>query len=325
MLRITCTAFGPPEDLVLEEVPEPEPGPGQVAVRVEAAGVNYVDALIASGGYQIRPPLPYTPGSEFVGVVVAHGEGVTTPAVGTRVLSTGLSGGMAEVAVVPAALTWTVPDGLDPAVAATIAQSYCTMRFAFTRRDPLTPGEWVLVLGAGGGLGLAAVDLARAAGARVVAAASSADKLAAAVAAGAEATIDYSSGDLKTLARDLTGGGADVVVDPVGGDYSEAAFRSLRWGGRHLVLGFANGAIPRLPLNLALLNNRSVIGVDWGAWMARSRDEQRALLAEVLTLAASGALRPVRPTVRPLAEAPAVLRAFLERSVSGKVALAPHR
>jgi NADPH2:quinone reductase len=181
----------------------------------------------------------------------------------------------------------------------------------------------VLVLGAGGGLGLAAVDLARAAGARVVAAASSADKLAAAVAAGAEATIDYATEDLKAAARERTGGGPDVVVDPVGGDYSQAAFRSLRWGGRHLVLGFANGAIPRLPLNLALLNNRTVVGVDWGAWMGRHRDEQRALLAEVLELAAAGVLRPAPPLCRPLADAPAVLRDLLERRVAGKVALVP--
>lgn len=323
MHRVVCRAFGPPEELVLETVDEPVPGPGQVCVDVTAAGVNFVDALIVAGGYQIKPPLPFTPGTELAGVVSAVGDGVEVPAVGDRVLVTGLFGGFAEQVCVPAAHAVRLPAGIDDAVAATFAQSHCTVGFALTRRDTVHPGETVLVLGAGGGVGLAGVALAKALGARVVAAASSPEKLAAARSAGADEVIDYGREDLKTRVRELTDGGADVVLDPVGGALAEAALRSTRWFGRFHVIGFAAGEIPRMPLNLALLNNRTIIGIDWGAWSIRNPGANRELLGELLVMAADGRLVPPAPRVAPLADAGPVLREFLERRVVGKVALVP--
>ena len=323
MERITCTEWGPPEGLVLETVDDPEPGPGQVAIAVEAAGVNFVDALFVAGTYQIKVPPPFTPGSEVAGTVAAVGDGVDDLAVGDRVLSSVGLGAYASRAVVSAASVARVPDALSTAAAAALIQSYCTAWFALTRRIALQPGERVLVLGAGGGVGLAAIDVARSLGAEVIAAASGADKLADATAMGATATIAYDDEDLKARARELAGGRLDVVVDPVGGDRTEPALRALGPGGRLLVIGFAAGDIPFLPANQVLLHNRTVAGVDWGAWAMGHVDEQTALLAEVLDAVADRRLHPVEPTVRPLADAGAVLRDLLERRLKGKVVLAP--
>ncbi|QXC60373.1 zinc-binding dehydrogenase [Aquihabitans sp. G128] len=264
MRRIVCQQWGPPEDLELVEEPDPTPGPGQVVVDVAAAGVNFVDALFVGGTYQIKVPPPFTPGSELAGTVAALGEGVEGLAVGDRVLSSLGLGAWTTHAVVPAAAVTPVPDGLDLATAAALVQSYCTMWFALTRRTTVAAGETVLVLGAAGGVGLAAIDVARSLGARVIAAASSPEKLADATAMGAEATIAYETEDLKVRARELSAGGVDVVVDPVGGPHTDAALRALGVGGRLLVIGFAAGGIPSLPANQVLLNNRSVVGVDWG-------------------------------------------------------------
>ena len=323
MRRVVCTEWGDPEGLSVEEAPDPEPGPGQVLVEVAAAGVNFVDALFVAGTYQIKVPPPFTPGSELAGTVTAVGDGVTSVAVGDRVLSSLGLGAFASHAVVGESSVVKVPDNLSDAAAAVLTQSYCTAWFALTRRVTITPGETVLVLGAGGGVGMAAVDVASALGANVIAAASTPEKLAQATALGAGATIAYEDEDLKARARELSGGGVDVVVDPVGGNHTEAALRATAMDGRLLVIGFAAGDIPSLRTNLVLLNNRALIGVEWGAWAMRNPEGQNDLMREVLDRVADGSLHPPSPTERPLADAGAVLRDLLERRLTGKVALIP--
>ena len=323
MRKIVCHQFGPPASLLLDDVEAPVPGPGDVVLDVHAAGVNYVDALLVSGRYQLKPPLPFTPGSDVAGSVAAVGEGVDGWAVGDHAVAMAGLGGFAERLVLPASMLFRVPSNLDLARAAACIQSYATMLFAYTRRTTLERGQTVLVLGAGGGVGLAAIDLAVALGARVIAAASSDAKLAAARAAGASAAIAYESEDLKAQARTLSGGGVDVVVDPVGGRHAAPALRSLAAGGRYLVIGFAGGDIPSLPLNQVLLSNRSVIGVDWGAWSFREPLANRALIREVFELIAAGRLQPPVPATHPLAEAGRVLTDMLERRVTGKAILLP--
>jgi NADPH2:quinone reductase len=320
---VVCKELGPLEDLVVEERPDLEAGPGQVVVDVRAAGVNYVDGLIAQGRYQMRPPTPFVPGGEIAGVVRAVGEGVSDVGVGERVLAMTGFGGFADQVVLPAPAVVAIPETLSFGQAATFVQSYSTAWFTLARRAELAEGEWVLVLGAGGGVGLAAVDVAVALGAHVIAAASTEEKLRAALAMGAEASIDYEREDLKDRAREIAGGGVDVVVDPVGGRHSEPALRATRRFGRFCVVGFASGPIASVPLNQVLLNNRTVIGVDWGAWAFSSGSGQRELLGELLTMAGQGRLHPTRPTERPLVDAAAVMTSLLDRSVTGKVVLVP--
>jgi NADPH2:quinone reductase len=323
MQRVVCTQWGPPEDLQLIEEPDPTPGPGQAVVEVAAAGVNFVDALFVAGTYQIKVPPPFTPGSELAGTVTAVGEGVAGLAVGDRVLSSIGLGAYASQVVVSARSLAIVPASLDLARAAALAQSYCTAWFSLTRRTSVAAGERVLVLGAGGGVGLAAIDVARHLGTEVIAAASSPDKLAAAMAAGATATIAYEDEDLKARARELSGGGVDVVIDPVGGPHTEPALRALGLFGRLVVIGFAAGSIASVPTNQVLLKNRSVVGVDWGAWAMAHPAEQATLLTEVLEAVAAGHLHPVAPRERPLADAGATLRDLLERRLQGKTVLVP--
>jgi NADPH2:quinone reductase len=320
---VVCQEFAPLDQLRLQERPDPEPGAGQVVLAVRAAGVNYVDGLFVQGRYQIKPPLPFTPGGEVAGDIVALGAGVEGLVVGQRVLALPWLGGFASHVAVPAAAVVSIPEALTYGQAAALVQSYGTMLFSFTRRTQVAPGEWVLVLGAGGGIGLAAIDVARHLGARVIAAASSEEKLAAARRAGAEATIAYETEDLKDRAREISGGGVDVVVDPVGDRFAEPALRALRWMGRYLVIGFAGGDIPRLPANQVLLNNRSVLGVDWGAWTMRDPDGNRALLAELMELVGSGALTPVEPIEYPLDDVVRALTDLQDRKVAGKVVLVP--
>ena len=316
MRRVVCRAFGPLSDLVVESAPDLVAGPGQVVVDVAAAGANFVDGLMVQGGYQLKPQLPFTPGMEVAGTVAGTGE---------RVLAVCWFGGYASQVCVPASAVVPVPDGVTMGQAATVVQSYATMLFSLTRRTTVAPGEWVAVLGAGGGVGLAAIDVARALGCRVVACASSASKLAAAVAAGAEATVAYEDAgvDLKAAIREATGGGADVVVDPVGGAKAEAALRALRWGGRYIVLGFASGSIPSLPANQVLLNNRTVVGVDWGAWTFRDAAGNQALIAELVSMVAEGRLRPVEPVSYRLEQVIDCLTDLQERRVTGKAVLVP--
>jgi NADPH2:quinone reductase len=232
-------------------------------------------------------------------------------------------GGFASQAAVPAASVVPIPANLDFGQAAALIQSYSTALFTLTRRTTVAPDEWVLVLGAGGGIGLACIDVAVSLGAHVIAAASSPDKLDAAEAMGAEATIAYEEEDLKTRARELSGGGVDVVVDSVGGRHSEPALRATRWSGRFCVVGFASGTIPSLPLNQVLLNNRTVVGVDWGAWTFRNYEGYRALLGELMEMVEADRLHPAVPAERPLVDAPKVMEDLIERRVTGKVVLVP--
>ena len=296
-----CRELGPPSVLRVEERPEPEPGPGDVAIEVEAAGVNFVDGLFVAGEYQIKPALPFVPGSEVAGRVALLGDGVDHVAVGQRVLASVGLGGYASRVVVPATSAVALPDALDMARAATFTQSYSTSLFALRERARARPGERVLVLGAGGGIGLAAIGVARALGCRVLAVASSEAKRAAASAAGAEAVVDPVAERLKETARAWAGGsGVDVVIDPIGGPSAEPSLRALGDEGRYLVVGFASGVIPSVPLNQVLLRNRCVIGVDWGIWAMRHPVEQRGLLDALLAMVSDGTIDPVHPAVYPL-------------------------
>lgn len=320
MRSVVCEELG---SVVLCEMKPIEPGPGQVVIDVEAAGVNYVDGLMVHGRYQIRPPLPFVPGGEVAGTVAAVGPGVTEPSPGTRVLAVCALGGFAAQVAVPAAAAVPIPQRLDMPRAATFTQSYCTGLYGLRDRGGLRPGETALVLGAGGGVGLAAVQIATALGAKVLAGASSQAKREAALAAGAAATVDTSSADVKAAARAWSEGGVDLVYDPVGGALAEPALRALRDRGRYLTIGFASGAIPSLPLNQVLLRNRSIVGVDWGNWMMTHPIENRALLGELLAMVSAGDLNPVPPRTAPLDGAAAALDDLLERRVVGKIALTP--
>ncbi len=323
MRAIVCEALGEPEDLYVRQLDTPPCGADQVRVHVWASGVNYVDALFVQGRYQIRPPLPFVPGSEIAGEVTEIGGDVVDLAVGDRVMaSVGLGGYADEIVLAPSQLTG-IPERLSYAQAATMTQSYATAWFSLTRRTTLTPDSWVLILGAAGGVGLAAMDVARALGAKVIAAASSDEKLQLCIERGAHGVVNYTTEDLKTRVRELTDGGADVVVDTVGGELSEPALRALGTGGRLLVIGFASGSIAELPANQILLRNRSVIGVDWGAWAMADPEGNAVVLAEVLALVEDGTLSPSEPVSHPLAEAGQVLRDLLERRIIGKVCLTP--
>lgn len=322
MKAVMCRAFGPPSGLTLEEVPAPEPGPGQVLIRVEACAVNFPDTLIIQGRYQTRPPLPFSPGGEVAGVVAGLGEGVTGPPAGTSVLAMTSHGGFAEMAVAGADAVVAVPEGVDPVTAAALSYAYGTTLHALRDRAALRPGETVLVLGAAGGAGLAAVQVAKLMGARVVAAAS-AGKLEACRDAGADGAVDYRQEEWRDRVRELTGGtgGVDVVYDPVGGPYSEPALRSLNRGGRHLVVGFAAGEIPRIPLNLPLLKGCGILGVSYGAFAKREPNANRALMGQLFAWVREGRLRPRVSAAYGLGDAAAALDALLSRSVVGKIVL----
>ncbi|MBO2449078.1 NADPH:quinone oxidoreductase family protein [Actinomadura barringtoniae] len=310
MRAVVCEELG---SVAVRDVKPVEAGPGQVVITVEAAGVNYVDGLFVQGKYQIKPPLPFVPGYEVAGTIASTGE---------RVLATCGLGGFASQVVVPEHAAVPIPDQLDAVRAATFTQSYSTGLFALRNRGDLQPGETVLVLGAGGGVGLAAVQTAKALGARVLAAASSLPKREAALAAGADFALDTAE-DIKTAAREWSDGGVDVVYDPIGGALADPALRALREFGRYLVIGFASGTIPSLPLNQVLLRNRTVVGVDWGAWSMSHPLDQRALLEELLALVATGKLNPIAPRTEPLEAAAQVMDDLLNRRVVGKVALIP--
>ena len=323
MKAVLCRAFGPPSGLALEEVPAPRPGPGQVLIRVEACAVNFPDTLIIQGRYRTRPPLPFSPGGEVAGAVAGLGEGVAGPPIGTRVLAmTGGHGGFAEMAVADADAVVVVPEDVDAVTAAALSYAYGTTLHALRDRAELRPGETVLVLGAAGGAGLAAVQLAKLMGARVIAAAS-AGKLDTCRDAGADALVDYRQEGWRDRVRELAGstGGVDVVYDPVGGPFSEPALRSLNWGGRHLVVGFAAGEIPRLPLNLPLLKGCGILGVSYGAFAKREPDANRALVGQLLAWVREGRLRPRISATYGLGDAAAALDAVLSRGVTGKVVL----
>lgn len=323
MRRIVCTHFGTDDNLALEEIDTPAPAPGQVRIAVEAAGASFVDALQAAGKYQFAASPPYVPGGELAGVIDAIGEGVEGWSIGDRVFASTGNGAFADTALCWPQQLVRLPDSIGSDVGASFLQVYGTAWFAFKKRTVVRPGEFVLVTGAGGGVGLAAIDVAKSLGARVIAVASSEEKRALATAAGAEATIDPLTEDVKTRARELTdGAGIDVVYDVAGGPVSEPALRALRFDGRFLVIGFPGG-IAKVPLNLVLLNNRTVIGVEWGGWVPRNQAENREMIAEIVAAIAGGELHPVTPTRRPLAEARAVLSELLDRQAAGKIVLVP--
>jgi len=323
MRAVVCHELGPVEQLRVEELPTPEPGEGEVRVAVHAAGASFVDGLQAAGKYQFPQTPPYTPGGECAGVVDAVGEGVDGWKVGDRVFASSGTGAMADTLITRPQQLIRLPETIDFAVGASFLQVYGTAWFALKHRTVVRPGEAMLVTGAGGGVGLAAVDVARSMGARVIAVASTEEKRALAIEAGAFAAIDPAAEDVKVRARELTDGqGIDLVYDVTGGDVAEAALRALRFDGRFLVVGFTGG-IPRVPLNLVLLNNRTVVGVEWGGWVMRHREENRLLIDEVVAAIASGELHPVRPTELPLAAAGQVLSDLLGRRAAGKIVLVP--
>ena len=324
MRAVICSEFGPPESLRVVEQPSVPLRPGQLRVAIEAAGLNFVDALIAGGRYQLKPQLPFTPGSELAGSVSEVGPEVEGFAVGDRVFASMGFGAFADEIVIGARQAVRVPEGVDAGRAATLGQSYCTAVFSLRNRAHLEAGQTLLVLGAGGGVGLAAVDVGRAMGATVIAAASSDAKLDLARSAGAVQTINYSTESLKDRARELTGGrGVDVAYDPVGGDLADLALRSLDNDGQLLVIGFASGTIPRLPANQILLRNRRVVGVDWGQWALTHPDDNAAMLEEVLAEVSDGNYHPTPPTSYPLEDVAVALRDLLERRIAGKAVLVP--
>lgn len=324
MKALLCKALGGPEDLVIEDVPDPVPGPGEALVRVSVAALNFFDTLIIAGRYQVKPDLPFSPGAEACGVIEALGSGVEAFRVGERVIVHLGYGACRERVVAPVSGLTRVPDGVSDEQAAGLSVTYGTSLHALQDRANLQPGETLVVLGATGGVGLAAVELGHAMGARVIACASSAEKLDLAKAHGADLTLDYSQEPLRDGLKRLGGdAGIDVVYDPVGGAYSEPALRSLNWKGRFLVVGFAAGEIPKIPLNLALLKGIDIQGVFWGAFLKREPEGHAANQARLLALVGEGRLSAKVHGVYPLEDAAAALGILARREAMGKVLLRP--
>jgi len=324
MKALLCRKFASLDELSVEDVPAPIAGPGQVLMDVKAASVNYPDALIVQGKYQVRPPLPFVPGGELAGVVRAVGDGVKHLKPGMPALALTQTGAFAEQAVVDARMVLPLDPSVDLATAAAMPMTYGTMHHALSDRAQLQAGETLLVLGAGGGIGTAAIELGKIAGATVIAAASSAEKLAAAKRCGANHLIDYSTQDLRARLKEITGDkGVDVVCDPVGGAYAEPALRSTAWRGRYLVIGFAAGEIPKIPLNLPLLKGCSIVGVFWGDFMRREPQHGARDLLQLAAWLREEKIRPVISARYPLAEGRDALRHVFERRAVGKILIVP--
>jgi NADPH2:quinone reductase len=322
MKAVLCKAYGPPESLVVEEVPSPEAGPGEVVVSVKAASVNFPDVLIIQDKYQFKPPLPFSPGSEVAGVVKAIGDGVTTAKAGDRVMAFTTYGAFAEEVKTDARRLLPLPSGMDFTSAAAFGLTYATSDHALRDRGQLAAGETLLVLGAAGGVGLAAVEIGKALAARVIACASTDDKLAVCRAHGADDTINYAAEDLRERIKQLTDSrGVDVVYDPVGGAYTEPALRSLAWRGRLLVVGFAAGDIPKIPLNLTLLKGCSIVGVFWGEFTRREPQRFADSMQQLARWFADGKLKPHVSRTFPLEHAADALTLMANRQVTGKVVL----
>jgi NADPH2:quinone reductase len=321
---VLCQRFGPPDELVLADIPDPVAGAGEVVAKVAAVGLNFFDTLIIAGKYQTKPPFPFSPGGEFAGVVESIGPGVDEFAPGDRVMGYTNFNAARERTAVAASQIVKVPAGLDFERAAALTITYGTAYYGLKYRAKLRPQETLAVLGASGGVGLAAVELGREMGARVIACASSDDKLAFARAHGAHEGVNYERDDLREALKTLGGEhGVDVVFDPVGGRYSEPAVRSLAWEGRHLVVGFAAGEIPKLPLNLVLLKGCAVLGVFWGQWVRLDKDDYKAAIAALADWCAAGKLSCHIQKIYSLAETPEALKALAERKVMGKLLLRP--
>jgi NADPH:quinone reductase len=324
MKAILCTHFGTADELELAEVEAPRAGPGEAVVRVEATALNFFDTLIIAGKYQHKPPFPFSPGAEFAGIVESVDPGVTDVAPGDRVMGYSGWGAAREIVSIAAERLVRIPDRLSFERAAGLTVTYGTTLYALRERAALRRGESLVVLGASGGTGLAAIELGKIVGARVIACASSDEKLTFARDHGADETVNYGREDLRNALRRLGGeNGIDVVYDPVGGPYAEPALRSLGWLGRYLVVGFAAGEIPKIPLNLALLKSCDIRGVSWGAWTKREPTTQCQLMIDIVRWCAEGKLSAHVHAVYPLAEIAGALKVIAERKVMGKIVLRP--
>jgi len=320
MKALLCKQFGPPESLVLEDVPSPKAGAGEVVVSIKAASVNFPDVLIIQNKYQFKPPLPFSPGSELSGVVKEIGPDVKNVKPGDRVIAFTTFGAFAEDVKTEAVRLLPMPQGMDYASGASFILTYGTTDHALRDRAQLQAGETLLVLGAAGGVGVAAIEIGKALGARVIACASSDEKLAVCREHGADEGINYASEDLRERIKALTGGkGVDVIYDAVGGPYSEPAFRSIAWRGRHLVIGFAAGDIPKLPLNLALLKGASVVGVFWGDYTRREPKHFAESARQLARWYAEGKLKPHVSATFPLEKAADAMNLLASRKAKGKV------
>lgn len=323
MQALICTEYTGIDSLKLGELPDPAPTPGSVLVEVKAAAVNFADSLLVAGLYQMKPDLPFAPGSEVAGVVRDSG-GVDGLAIGDRVCGFPGVGGMAEKALIPGPATVRIPDAVSYEEAASIPVAYGTSYHALVDRGQLQPGETLLVLGAAGGVGLAAVQIGKALGARVVAAVSSEEKADVAIDSGADAIIRYDQVTLRDGIKETTDGiGVDVVYDPVGGDATEAALRSTKWNGRLLVVGFAAGDIPSIPLNLTLVKGNSIVGVFWGRHFAEAPEEEAANFKQIMGWIGDGTLRPSIQKTYPLAEGAEAIKWVAERNAIGRVVVVP--
>ena len=324
MRALLCREYGPIERLKVEEVPSPRPGPGEVLVEVKASALNYPDALLVQGLYQVKPPLPFSPGMELAGIVKEVGAGVRGLEAGQRVIASPGRGGFAQECVVAADRITPLPASMDFEIGSAFLLTYCTSLHALQDCGALKAGETLVILGAAGGVGTSAIEIGKAMGARVVAAASSEEKVALCRKLGADETIDYGTSDLRQRILELTSGkGADVVYDPVGGAYTEAALRATAWRGRLLVIGFASGVIPQIKLNLALLKERSLVGVYWGDWTQHDPQGQRRNVERLAAWFAEGKIKPAVSERVSLADAPAAMTRILQRKVMGKVVVIP--
>lgn len=333
MKAVLSKEAGPPETLVIEDVPSPVAEEGQLVLSMKSAAVNFPDVLIIEDKYQFKPKRPFSPGGEVAGVVKSVGPGVTNVKPGDRVLASAGWGCFAEEVLLDASRVIPIPDAMDFETASAFLMTYGTSHHALKDRAMIQPGETLLVLGAAGGVGLAAVELGKAMGARVIAAASSEEKLAVCREHGADETILYPAGptldkeQMKALSdaiKKLTSGnGADVVYDPVGGDFSEAALRATNWAGRFLVVGFASGPIPRIPLNLALLKSCQIVGVFWGAFVARYPKENQENINELMALFGAGKIKPLVSKVYKLSETAQAIKDMAARKVKGKIVIVP--
>ena len=322
MKAVLCTHYGPPEALKLADIDAPRAGPGEALVRIKAVALNFFDTLLIAGKYQHKPPFPFSPGAEFAGIVEGVGSGAADVSPGDRVIGYSGWGAARELVSVSVQRLIKIPDRLDFERAAGLTVTYGTTLYALRERADLEPGEALVVLGASGGTGLATIELGKIMGARVIACASSDDKLAFAREHGADEIVNYDRDDLHGALKKLGGErGIDVVYDPVGGRYAEPALRSLAWLGRYLVVGFAAGEIPRIPLNLALLKSCDIRGVSWGAWTSREPGKQRSLMADILKWTAEGRLSAHVQAVYPLSEIAAALDVLAARKAMGKIVL----
>jgi NADPH2:quinone reductase len=319
---LLCKQFGPPESLVLEDLPSPSAGAGEVVISIKAASVNFPDVLIIQNKYQFKPPLPFSPGSELAGVVKEIGPGVTSVKPGDKVIAFTAFGAFAEEVKTEAVRLLPLPEGMSYEAGASFILTYGTTDHALRDRGQLAPGETLLVLGAAGGVGVAAIEIGKALGARVIACASSDDKLAVCRQHGADECINYASEDLRERIKALSGGkGVDVIYDAVGGPYSEPAFRSIAWRGRHLVIGFAAGEIPKLPLNLALLKGASAVGVFWGDFTKREPQAFAESARQLARWYRDGKLKPHVSASYPLAQAAEAMNLLASRKAKGKVVI----